>query len=88
MLTENLDNELGFEQTFSTAGRTDKVDGLVEKRPNFHQNQIRESDACERENLQMLYIINLISLVAFEKFELLLMTSAVIYNNCSFTKQH
>ena len=79
---------MGLEQPFSTAGQTDKADGLVEKRPNFHQNQIRESDACERKNLQVLHIMNLTSLVAFESFELLLMTSVVIYNNCSFTKQH
>ena len=79
---------MGFEQSFSFAGRADKADGLVEKRPNFHQNQIRESDACERKNLQVLYIMNLTSLVAFENFELLLMTSVVIYNNCNFTKQH
>ena len=32
--------------------------------------------------------ISWISLVAFENFEWLLMTSAVIYNNCNFTKQY
>ena len=52
---------------------------LLKKRPNFHQNQIRESNACEGENLQVLYIMNLVSLVAFENFEWLLMTPAVIY---------
>ena len=58
------------------------------KRPNFHQNQIRESNACEGESLQVLYIVNLVSLVAFENFEELLMTPAVIYNNGNFTKQY
>ena len=58
---------------------------LLKKRSNFHQNQIQESD---RENLQVLYIMNLVSLVAFENFEWLLMTPAVICNNCNFTKQY
>ena len=40
---------------------------LLKKRSNFHQNQIRESDTRDRENL--LYIMNLVSLVAFENFE-------------------
>ena len=60
---------MGFEQPFSTAGCTGKADGLVEKRPNFHQNQIWESAICEGDNLQKLYIMNLVSLVAFEKFK-------------------
>ena len=58
------------------------------KGPNFHQNQIRESNACEGESLQVLYIVNLVSLVAFENFEELLMTPAIIYNNGNFTKQY
>ena len=63
---------------------------LFKKRPNFHQNQIRESDACGGENLEVLYIMNLVSLVAFENLEWLLMTSGagIIYNNCNFTKQY
>ena len=61
---------------------------LLKKRSNFHQNQIRESDARKAENLQVLHIMNLISLVAFENFEWLLMTEAVICNNCNFTKQY
>ena len=61
---------------------------LLKKRSNFHQNQIRVSDTCDRENLQVLYIMNLVSLVAFENFEWLLMTPAVICNNCNFTKQY
>ena len=32
--------------------------------------------------------MNLVSLVAFENFEWLLMTPAVICNNCNFTKQY
>ena len=59
---------------------------LLKKRSNFHQNQIRESDTRDRENL--LYIMNLVSLVAFENFEWLLITPAVICNNCNFTKQY
>ena len=58
-----------FEHPFSIAGRAGKADGFVQKRPNFHQNQIRESDACGGENLEVLYIMNLVSLVAFENFE-------------------
>ena len=42
---------------------------LLKKRSNFHQNQIRESDARNGENLQVLHIMNLVSLVAFENFE-------------------
>ena len=42
---------------------------LLKKRSSFHQNQIRESDAREGENLQVFYIMNLVSLVAFENFE-------------------
>ena len=61
---------------------------LLKKRSNFHQNQIRESDARKGENLQVLHIMNLVSLVAFENFEWLLMTPAVICNNCNFTKQY
>ena len=58
------------------------------KRSNFHQNQIWGSDAREGENLQVPCIMNLVSLVAFENFKWLLMTpsSAVICNNCTFTK--
>ena len=75
---------MGFKQPFSTAGHAGKAnDSAEKKRPNFHQNQIRESDACEGENLQVLYIMNLVSFVAFEKFEWLSMTPAVIYNNCN-----
>ena len=66
----------------------DGFDEKKKKRPNFHQNQIRESNACEGESLQVLYIVNLVSLVAFENFEELLMTPAVIYNNGNFTKQY
>ena len=40
-----------------------------------------EGDAFEGENLQVLYIVDLVSLVAFENFEWLLMTWAVIYIN-------
>ena len=40
------------------------------------------------ENLQVLYIMNLVSLVTFEKFKWLLMAPAVIFNNCNFTKQY
>ena len=43
---------------------------LLKKRSHFHQNQIRESDARKGENLQVLHIMNLVSLVAFENFEL------------------
>ena len=32
--------------------------------------------------------MNLVSLVVFENFEWLLMTPAVIYNSCNFTKQY
>ena len=39
---------------------------LLKKRLDFHQNQIRGSDAHEGESLQVLYIMNLVSLVAFE----------------------
>ena len=46
------------------------------------------SDAREGENLQVLYMMNLVSLVIFENFEWLLMTPAVICNNCNFTKQY
>ena len=60
----------------------------LKKRSNFHQNQIRESKTREGENLQVFYIMNLLSLVAFENFEWLLMTPAVICNNCNFTKQY
>ena len=42
---------------------------LLKKRSNFNQNQIQESDTRDRENLQVLYIMNLVSLVAFENFE-------------------
>ena len=43
---------------------------LLKKRSSFHQNQIRESDAREGENLRkVFYIMNLVSLVAFENFE-------------------
>ena len=45
-----------LEQTFSTAGCTGEADGFVEKRSNFHQNQIWESDARKGEDLQVLYI--------------------------------
>ena len=58
------------------------------KGPNFNQNKIWESNACEGESLQVLYIVNLVSLVAFENFEELLMTPAIIYNNGNFTKQY
>ena len=67
---------------------------LLKKKVRFqnlkgHQNQIRGSDAREGENLQVLYIMNLVSLVAFEDFKwLLIMTPALICNNCSFTKQY
>ena len=61
---------------------------LLKKRSNVHQNQIWESDARKGENLQVLHIMNLVSLVAFENFEWLLMIQAVICNNCNFTKQH
>ena len=44
---------MGFEQPFSTAGCTGMADGFISKRSNFHQNQIRESDAREGENLQV-----------------------------------
>ena len=57
-------------------------------RSNFYQNQIWDSDARKGENLQVLHIMNLVSLVAFENFEWLLMTPAVICNNCNFTKQY
>ena len=40
-----------------------KLMALLKKRLNFHQNQIWESNACEGENLQVLYIMNLVSLV-------------------------
>ena len=47
---------------------------LLKKKVRFqnlegHQNQIRGSHAREGENLQVLYIMNLVSLVAFENFE-------------------
>ena len=42
---------------------------LLKKRSNFHQNQIRDNDAHKGENLQVLHIMNLVSLVAFENFE-------------------
>ena len=42
---------MGFEQPFSTDGHAGKADSLVEKRPHFYQNQMRE-------NLQILYIMN------------------------------
>ena len=45
---------------------------LLKKRSHFHQNQIRESDARKGENLQELDIMNLVSLVAFENFELMI----------------
>ena len=61
---------------------------LLKKRSSFHQNQIRESDAREGENLQVLHIMNLVSLVAFENFKGLLMIQAVICNNCDFPKQY
>ena len=61
---------------------------LLKKRPNVDQNQIRDCDTCERENLQVVYIMNLVILVAFEIFESLLMTPAVNYNNCNFAKQY
>ena len=61
---------------------------LLKKRSDFHQNQIRGSNACKGENLQVLYIMNLNSLVAFENFKWLLITPAVICNNCTFTKQY
>ena len=56
----------------------------------FHQNQIQESDACEGEKLQVLYIMNLVSLLAFGIFYWLLMTPevGVICNNYNFTKQY
>ena len=53
VLTENSDNATGFKQPFSTARSAGKADGFVEKKPNFHQNQIRESNTCEGENLQV-----------------------------------
>ena len=59
---------------------------LLEKRPNVHQNQIWDSNAWEGENLQVLHICHEFSLVAFENFEQLLMTPAVIYNNCNLHK--
>ena len=47
------------------------------------------SDAYEGENLKVLYMMNLVSLVIFENFEWWLMTpAAVICNNCNFTKQY
>ena len=61
---------------------------LLKKRPNFRQNQIRESNPSETKNFQVLYIMNLVSLVAFENFEWLLLSAAVIYNNCNFRKQY
>ena len=61
---------------------------LLKKRPNFHQNQIWEVNTCKGENLQVLYIMNSVSLVAFENFKWLLLTPAVIYNNGNFTKQY
>ena len=42
---------------------------LLKKRSNVHQNQIWESDARKEENLQVLHIMNLVRLVAFENFE-------------------
>ena len=39
---------------------------LLKKSSNFHENQSGERDAREGENLQVLYIMNLVSLVAFE----------------------
>ena len=35
ILNENLDNAAGSEQSFSTAGRTDKADDFVEKKVKF-----------------------------------------------------
>ena len=61
---------------------------LLRKRSNFHQNQIQESDARKGENLQVLHIMNLFSLVAFENFDWLLMIQAATCNNCNFTKQY
>ena len=69
MLNENLDIVVGFEQPFSTAGCTCKADDFVEKKVRFSSNQIRGSDANEGESLQVLYIMNLVSLVAFENFK-------------------
>ena len=59
---------------------------LLKKKPNFHQNQIRKSDSCEGENLQVPYIMNLVSLV--ENLEWLFVTPGAIYNNRNFTKQY
>ena len=42
---------------------------LLKKRSDFHENQIRDSDARKGENLQVLHIMNLVSLVASENFE-------------------
>ena len=50
---------------------------LLRKRSNFHQNQIRESDACKGENLQVLHIINLVSLVVKLSFA----TTVTLQNN-------
>ena len=53
-----------FEQPFSTAGCTGKADDFVEKKVRFSSNQIWGSDTCkEGENLQVLYIMNLIQLI-------------------------
>ena len=42
---------------------------LLKKRSHSHQNQIRESDARKGENLQVLHIMNLVSLVVLENFK-------------------
>ena len=72
-----------MEQPFSTARHAGKADGFIEKKSqNFHQNQIWESGACEGENLPVLYAMNIVSLVAVENFEWLLMTIVATCSPC------
>ena len=62
---------MNFKQPFSTLLDTQPrlMILLKKKRSDFHENQIWGSNACEGENLQVPYFMNLVSLVAFENFK-------------------
>ena len=61
---------------------------LLKKKVKFLSKSNQGERHLQWKNPQVLYIMNLDSLVAFENFEWLLMTPAVICNNCNFTKQY
>ena len=78
-----------FEQPFSTARRTGKADGFAEKKGQiFIKIKSGRATLAKEKIYKCFNVMNLVSIVAFENFEWLLMTPAVICNNCNFPIQY